>query len=44
MGIPHDLALSAVRLSVGRYTTEEDINRATEMIAAKVGMMRGAAL
>jgi len=41
MGVPRDLALGAVRLSIGRYTTEDDITRASEMIAAKATKMRG---
>lgn len=37
MGVPHDVALGAVRLSVGRFTTEEEIDAAVGMIAAAVG-------
>ncbi len=40
MGVPRDLALGAVRFSVGRYTTEEDMIRASEMIAARGTEMR----
>ncbi|MHB9035681.1 MAG: cysteine desulfurase family protein [Armatimonadota bacterium] len=40
MGVPRELALGALRLSIGRYTTEEEITRASKMIAAKVTEMR----
>jgi cysteine desulfurase len=35
MGVEPELARSTVRLSVGRFTTEEEIDRATELILAK---------
>lgn len=41
MGVPRELALGAVRLSLGRDTTEEDITRASQMIAAKITEIRG---
>ena len=40
MGVPRELALGAVRLSIGRGTTEDDITRASELIAARVIAMR----
>ena len=40
MGVPRDLALGALRLSVGRYSREDEIVRASEMISAKVTEMR----
>ena len=41
MGVPRELALGAVRFSLGRYTTEAEITRAAALIAAKVIEMRG---
>ncbi|MDH3816401.1 MAG: cysteine desulfurase NifS, partial [Acidobacteriota bacterium] len=35
MGIEPELARATVRLSVGRFTTEEEIDRAVEIILAK---------
>jgi cysteine desulfurase len=32
MGVPPELGRGAVRLSVGRFTTEEEIDRAAEML------------
>ncbi|MHB1461400.1 MAG: cysteine desulfurase family protein [Armatimonadota bacterium] len=40
MGLPRDLALGAVRLSVGRDTTNDDVSRAAVMIADRVAEMR----
>lgn len=34
MGLDRDRALSAVRLSVGRWSTDADVDRATELLAA----------
>ena len=34
MGIPHDEALGSVRLSVGRHTTDAEIDRAADALAA----------
>ncbi len=34
MGVDKDLALGAVRLTLGRYTTEQDVERAAAMIKA----------
>jgi cysteine desulfurase len=36
MGIPQDWAMGAVRFSVGRYTTPEEIERAVDVILAAV--------
>ncbi|HLJ95478.1 MAG TPA: cysteine desulfurase family protein [Gemmataceae bacterium] len=35
MGVPQELGRGAVRLSVGRYTTEEEVNRAAEALARR---------
>lgn len=40
MGLPPELALSAVRLSIGRPTTQEEIERAAGLILARVREMR----
>lgn len=40
MAVPRELALGAVRLSIGLYTTEDEIVRASEIIARKVTEMR----
>jgi cysteine desulfurase len=34
MGVPPDVALGAVRLSLGRYTTDEDVDTAAERLVA----------
>jgi cysteine desulfurase len=34
MGVPPEVGRGAVRLSVGRFTTEEEIDRAAEMLIA----------
>jgi len=44
MGVPRDLALGAVRLSIGRYTTDEEITRASQSIAKKVTEWRTSVL
>ena len=36
MGVEPELARATIRLSVGRFTTEEEIDRAVELILAKV--------
>jgi cysteine desulfurase len=36
MGVPPDLALAAVRLSVGRYTTEAEVEEAARLILARL--------
>ena len=35
MGVPPELGRGAVRLSVGRFTTEEEIDRAAEVLIAR---------
>jgi cysteine desulfurase len=34
MGVPPELGRGAVRLSVGRFTTGEEVDRAAEMLVA----------
>jgi cysteine desulfurase len=41
MKIPEQIAMGAIRLSVGRETTEAEIDRAAERICEVVGRMRG---
>jgi cysteine desulfurase len=36
MGVPHEVALGAVRFSLGRWTTAEEIDRAVEILARQV--------
>jgi cysteine desulfurase len=36
MGLPPELALAAVRLSVGRYTTAEEVARAADLLLARI--------
>lgn len=40
MGVPRELALGAVRFSVGLYTTEEEVDRAAFPIADRVNEVR----
>jgi cysteine desulfurase len=40
MGIPRDLALGAIRFSLGRETTREDIDRAVQVFPAVVAKVR----
>jgi cysteine desulfurase len=40
MGLPPDLAMSAVRLSVGRPTTKEEVEQAAALILARVRELR----
>ena len=35
-GVPRDLALGAVRLSLGRWTTQEEVDRATALLAQRL--------
>lgn len=42
MGLSPELALAAVRLSVGRYTTLEEVERAAELILARARSLRAA--
>lgn len=41
MGVPPALGRGAVRLSVGRYTTEDEIDRAAELLVARANLPRG---
>ncbi|MFW6113091.1 MAG: cysteine desulfurase family protein [Thermodesulfobacteriota bacterium] len=41
MGVAPDAALGAVRLSVGRGTTREEVEEAARLILARVGELRG---
>ncbi len=40
MGLGDDLAHSSIRFSLGRFTTDEDIDRAIDLVANGVGHMR----
>lgn len=40
MGVPKELALGALRLTLGPQTTEEDVDRAVDVIAGAVGQLR----
>lgn len=40
IGREDELAHSSIRFSVGRYTTEEDVDYAVELIKSKVGQLR----
>lgn len=40
MGVPDDLAHASVRFSVGRFSTEEDIDRAIEVVTSAVQRLR----
>lgn len=40
MGIPHDLGLGALRLSLGRYTTEADIETVLEVLPGVIEKIR----
>jgi cysteine sulfinate desulfinase/cysteine desulfurase-like protein len=39
MGVPPEISRGALRLTVGRFTTEEQVDRAAELLvrAARVG-------
>jgi cysteine desulfurase len=41
MGVPIEYAMGTVRLSVGRYTTADEIDSAVEQIGAVVGALAG---
>ncbi|WP_420844459.1 IscS subfamily cysteine desulfurase [Idiomarina rhizosphaerae] len=43
LGVEHELAMSSLRFSIGRYTSEEDIDSAIELIHRTIGTLRGAA-
>jgi cysteine desulfurase len=38
MGVPREVALGAVRFSLGRWTTEDEIDRAVEVLARQVNL------
>jgi cysteine desulfurase len=40
MGLPHDLALGALRLTVGRQTTEADIDTVLEILPGVIEKVR----
>jgi len=40
MGVERSLAYASLRLSIGRYTTEDDIEKAVEIITAEVSKQR----
>jgi cysteine sulfinate desulfinase/cysteine desulfurase-like protein len=40
MGVPRELALGAIRLSLGRDTTAEDVARAAEVMPGVVAKVR----
>ncbi|MCK7459408.1 IscS subfamily cysteine desulfurase [Idiomarina aminovorans] len=43
LGVKHELAMSSLRFSIGRYTSEDDIDSAVELILRTIGTLRGAA-
>jgi cysteine desulfurase len=43
LGVEHELAMSSLRFSIGRYTSEDDIDSAVELIHRTIGTLRGAA-
>ena len=42
LGVEHELAMSSLRFSIGRYTSEDDIDSAVELIHRTIGTLRGA--
>ena len=40
LGLSDELAHSSIRFSIGRFTTEEDIDRAIELVRSKVEKLR----
>lgn len=40
IGVPHDIAMNALRLSVGRQTTKEDIDLVVEDLKAAVDFLK----
>ncbi|MDV6315753.1 IscS subfamily cysteine desulfurase [Idiomarina sp. HP20-50] len=43
LGVKPELAMSSLRFSIGRYTSEDDIDSAVELIHRTIGTLRGAA-
>jgi cysteine sulfinate desulfinase/cysteine desulfurase-like protein len=41
MGVPPELALGAVRLSLGRWTTQEEVDRVVPLLTEGVAALRG---
>ena len=39
-GVPHDLALNALRIGLGRFTTEQEVDYAGDLIVKEVKRMR----
>jgi cysteine desulfurase len=40
LGLSDELAHSSIRFSIGRFTTEEDIDRAIDLVRSKVEKLR----
>jgi cysteine desulfurase len=40
IGVPERLALATVRFGVGRFTTEEEVDRASDEVVTAVGRLR----
>ena len=40
MGVPREWALGALRLSVGRWTTEAEVDRAADLIVERARLVR----
>ena len=40
LGVPHDLAHASIRFSMGRYTSQEDVDQAAARVAEVVGGLR----
>ena len=40
MGLDHNLAFSSIRFSLGRFTTEHDIDRVMEIVNQEVAKQR----
>jgi cysteine desulfurase len=40
MGLTEEQAYSSIRLSIGRYTTEEEIKRTVELLSAAINKLR----
>ena len=40
LGLPDDLAQSSLRFSLGRYTTEEEIDHVTKVVANSINKLR----
>ncbi len=40
MGVPDDLAHRSIRLGLGRFTTEEEVDYVVQLVVAKVKKLR----